>query len=173
MSDNLAWLKDIRALVFDMDGVLWRGKEALPGLNEIFDWMTAEQIPYLLATNNSMSTAQMYVERLAGHGVTVPKETIITSGIAVRDYLRLTYPPDVTVGAVGMQALYRGALRRGRFHAGRPPPAGAGRRHGSEFRLRRHQARLPRHPRRGGLHRDESGHDAAHRRGAWCPAAAR
>ena len=115
MSDNLAWLKEIRALVFDMDGVLWRGKEALPGLNEIFDWMTAEQIPYLMATNNSMSTAQMYVERLAGHGVTVPKETIITSGIAVRDYLRLTYPPDVTVGAVGMTALFEVLFDEGGF----------------------------------------------------------
>lgn len=115
MTDGLAWLKEIRALVFDMDGVLWRGKEALPGLNEIFDWMTAEQIPYLLATNNSMSTAQMYVERLAGHGVTVPKETIITSGIAVRDYLRLNYPPDVTVGAVGMQALIEVLFDEGGF----------------------------------------------------------
>lgn len=115
MTDDLAWLKEIRALVFDMDGVLWRGKEALPGLNAIFDWMTAERIPYLLATNNSMSTAQMYVERLASHGVTVPKETIITSGIAVRDYLRLTYPPDVTVGAVGMQALMEVLFDEGGF----------------------------------------------------------
>jgi len=115
VSDDLAWLKEIRALVFDMDGVLWRGKEALPGLKEIFAWMQAEKVPYLLATNNSMSTQQMYVERLAGHGVTVPKETIITSGIAVRDYLRATYPPDVTVGAVGMQALIEVLYDEGGF----------------------------------------------------------
>ena len=57
-ADPLAWLMEIRALVYDMDGVLWRGKEVLPGLNEIFDWMDAERIPYLLATNNSMSTAR-------------------------------------------------------------------------------------------------------------------
>jgi len=115
VSDALAWLKEIRALVFDMDGVLWRGKEALPGLNEIFDWMQAENVPYLLATNNSMSTAQMYVERLAGHGVTVPRETIVTSGIAVRDYLRANYPADVTVGAVGMQALIEVLYDEGGF----------------------------------------------------------
>jgi len=115
VSDDLAWLKEIRALVFDMDGVLWRGKEALPGLKEIFAWMQAEKVPYLLATNNSMSTQQMYVERLAGHGVTVPKETIITSGIAVRDYLRATYPPDVTVGTVGMQALVEVLYDEGGF----------------------------------------------------------
>lgn len=115
MSDPLAWLAEIRALVFDMDGVLWRGKEALPGLNAIFDWMHAEHVPYLMATNNSMSTAQMYVDRLKGHGVTVPKETIITSGIAVRDYLRATYPADVTVGAVGMAALYEVLFEEGGF----------------------------------------------------------
>ncbi len=114
-ADPLAWLSEIRALVYDMDGVLWRGKEALPGLNEIFDWMDAERIPYLLATNNSMSTAQMYVDRLKGHGVTVPKEAIITSGIAVRDYLRANYPPDVTVGAVGMQALIEVLFDEGGF----------------------------------------------------------
>ena len=34
MSDTLAWLSEIRALVFDMDGVLYRGPELLPGAGE-------------------------------------------------------------------------------------------------------------------------------------------
>ncbi len=106
MHDSLAWLRDIRGLVFDMDGVLWRGKEFLPGSREIFAWAEANGVPCLMATNNSMSTAQMYVERLAGYGIHIEKETVLTSGIAVRNYIKAHYPADVTVGAVGMPALY-------------------------------------------------------------------
>lgn len=105
-SASLDWLRDIRGLVFDMDGVLWRGKETLPGVVEFFDWAWAEGLPVLMATNNSMSTQQMYVERLDKIGVAIEREQVITSGTAVRDYLRATYPADVTVGAVGMPALY-------------------------------------------------------------------
>lgn len=115
MTASLAWLRDIRGLVFDMDGVLWRGKETLPGVVEIFAWAHAEGIPCLLATNNSMSTQQMYVERLGKIGVTVEAEEVITSATAVRDYLRATYPADVTVGAVGMPALYEVLFEKGGF----------------------------------------------------------
>ncbi len=109
------WLGDIRGLVFDMDGVLWRGKETLPGVVEFFDWARAEGLPCLMATNNSMSTQAMYVERLGKIGVSVEREQIITSGTAVRDYLRQTYPADVTVGAVGMAALYEVLFEDGGF----------------------------------------------------------
>ncbi len=65
MSDDLAWLKGIRALVFDMDGVLWRGKEALPGLNEIFDWM-AGGADSLSARHEQLDEHRADVRRAAG-----------------------------------------------------------------------------------------------------------
>ena len=46
-------LSDIEAVVMDMDGVLWRGDEALPGLTDFFQMLRERDLPFVLATNNS------------------------------------------------------------------------------------------------------------------------
>ena len=45
-----------KAFIFDMDGVLYRGKDALPGVEDLFNTLTLKGIHFLLATNNSMAT---------------------------------------------------------------------------------------------------------------------
>lgn len=98
-------LKDAEAFIFDMDGVLYRGKQALPGVNELFDALEARGVRYLLATNNSMATPAQYVERMAGYGVTVDESQIQTSATATRDFLRRELPDDARLLVVGMPAL--------------------------------------------------------------------
>lgn len=98
-------LRDAEAFIFDMDGVLYRGKQALPGLVEVFDALDARAIPYLLATNNSMATPATYVERMAGYGVTVDAARIQTSATATRDVLKHELPDGATLFVVGMPAL--------------------------------------------------------------------
>lgn len=60
---------ELRGVILDMDGVLWRGDVALPGFADIFAWLAEKQMPYLLATNNSGKTAVQYQEKLAALGV--------------------------------------------------------------------------------------------------------
>jgi 4-nitrophenyl phosphatase len=98
-------IRDAEAFIFDMDGVLYRGKQALPGLVEIFDALDAREIPYLLATNNSMATPATYVQRMAGYGVPVDASRIQTSATATRDVLRRQLPEAATLFVVGMPAL--------------------------------------------------------------------
>ncbi|HEV2127280.1 MAG TPA: HAD-IIA family hydrolase [Thermomicrobiales bacterium] len=98
-------LRDAEGFIFDMDGVLYRGKRALAGVVEIFDALDARGIPYLLATNNSMATPAMYVERLKGYGVTVDASQIQTSATATRDVLGHEFPEGGTLFVVGMPAL--------------------------------------------------------------------
>ncbi len=81
-------LTDMRAAIIDMDGVLWAGDLPLPGLREFFDTLRARGLPFVLATNNSSRTAAQYVEKLAGMGVTVSVDEILTSGLATALYLR-------------------------------------------------------------------------------------
>ncbi len=98
-------LKNARAFIFDMDGVLYRGKTPLPGVQTLFDALTIRGIRFLLATNNSMATPAAYVIRMAEMGVTVAEGDIQTSATATRDYLLDLLPPDATILTVGMPAL--------------------------------------------------------------------
>lgn len=96
----------IRAVISDMDGVLWHGDVPLPGLHEFFNLLNTEPIPYVLATNNSSRTRQDYVHKLAKMGVTgIPVERIVTSGTATADYLHKHYAPDTLVYVFGSAAL--------------------------------------------------------------------
>ena len=52
-TDRWQVLKPIRNLVIDIDGVLYRGTSALPGVNEFLDFLSDASIPFVLATNNS------------------------------------------------------------------------------------------------------------------------
>jgi 4-nitrophenyl phosphatase len=96
----------ISAVVMDMDGVLWRGDEGLPGLAAFFDFLRARSLPYLLATNNASKTQAAYVEKLARLGVNGVKESeIITSGTATVDYLREHFPANATIHVLGSDGL--------------------------------------------------------------------
>ena len=70
--------KNIRALIIDMDGVLWHGTQAMPGLVEFFQTLNDLDIRYILATNNASLTPEQYVTKLAKMGVTVTQKQILT-----------------------------------------------------------------------------------------------
>lgn len=99
---------DVEAVVMDMDGVLWRGNDPLPGLEEIFQWLGEAEIPFALATNNSSKTPADYVAKLESLGVPdVPEMTIITSGVATAAYLQSRYAVGTRIHVVGMDGLRR------------------------------------------------------------------
>jgi len=83
----------IRAVISDMDGVLWRGPQALPGLGDFFAALEARAIDFALATNNSRNTPADYVKKLAGLGVLgVQPRHIVTSGSATAQVLKAPSP---------------------------------------------------------------------------------
>jgi 4-nitrophenyl phosphatase len=98
-------IRDAEAFIFDMDGVLYRGKQALPGVNELIAALEARSLPYLLATNNSTATPADYVQRMAGYGVTVDESHIQTSATATRDFLVRELPDNATLLPIGAPAL--------------------------------------------------------------------
>ncbi|HEY8446544.1 MAG TPA: HAD-IIA family hydrolase [Thermomicrobiales bacterium] len=98
-------LRSARAFIFDMDGVLYRGMEPLPGVNDLLNALTLRDRRYMLATNNSTATARMYVEKLAKMGIDVPEEAILTSAMATRDFLVETLPPGSGIFVIGAPAL--------------------------------------------------------------------
>lgn len=95
-----------RAVVLDMDGVLWRGGQSLPGVEAFFAFLQAHALPYALATNNSTATVEAYVARLAQAGVPAGPAQILTSAVATAEYISRRYPagtPLYVVGEAGLQ----------------------------------------------------------------------
>lgn len=103
--DALQRVRDARAWIFDMDGVLYVGTNVLPGTNELLDALTLRERQVMMATNNSMSTPAAYERKLAAMGMHVPAEAVITSALATRDYLLRTLSPDSGIFVIGMPAL--------------------------------------------------------------------
>jgi molybdenum cofactor cytidylyltransferase len=152
-----SFLASVRHLIVDMDGVLWRGDQPMPGLTDFFATLRALEVRFVLATNNASKRPDEYQEKLARFGVEVPLETILTSAQATADYLASIAPPGTPVYAIGGNGVRHALTERGFVLAEedvryvvvgwdpRPPLAENG--EGG-----------PAHPAGGGAHRHQSGH---------------
>ncbi len=98
-------LKNVRALVADMDGVFWRGDTPVPGMADFFDFIHRRPLPFVLATNNASKTPDQYVEKLARFDVTVDRSYILTSALATAEYVRQHFPAGAPVYVVGQDGL--------------------------------------------------------------------
>lgn len=97
--------KNVKALVLDMDGVLWRDTQALLDMPTFFQVVKELGLPIVFATNNGTRSVSMYVERLEGFGVSVEPWQIVNSASATADYLARRFPqrgPIFTVAENGV-----------------------------------------------------------------------
>lgn len=106
-------LRDMRAAVIDMDGVLWEGEQPLPGLIEFFAALRKRPIRFVLATNNATRTPGQYLEKLARMGVTVTPDEIFTSSLATAIYLRERSPGGARIFAIGEDGLKQALAEAG------------------------------------------------------------
>ncbi len=79
---------DIQAWLMDMDGVLVREEEAIPGADQFLARLQEREIPFLVLTNNSIYTRRDLAARLRSSGLAVPEEAIWTSALATADFLQ-------------------------------------------------------------------------------------
>ncbi len=106
----------LRALLLDMDGVLWRGDTPLGDLPRLFHRMEALGFAVALVTNNATRTPEQYVSKLRRLGVDFPAERIFGSVQAALATLRKAFPSGAPVFVIGEAPLVQ-ALRE----AGYPP----------------------------------------------------
>ncbi len=98
-------LSQIRGVLLDMDGVLWRGDEPILGAAEFIAFLSARGIPFALATNNSSRVTAEYVERCAAFNITVTAEQVVSSASVTADELSRSYPPGTPIYVVGGASL--------------------------------------------------------------------
>jgi len=94
-----------RLVIFDLDGVVYRGLDPVPGAVELINDLHRRRVRVRYATNNSMATREAYVERLASMGVRASVPEIVTSTSATIGYLHHHLPEAHHVLAVGSQAM--------------------------------------------------------------------
>ena len=115
----MARLSDIRNLLMDMDGVLYRGQTGLAGAPELVIFLREHGIRYLAVTNNSTLSQAQVAARLATMEIEVPEELIMTSGVATAAYLATRAPAGTKINVIGEEALIMELRKQGFVIAGR------------------------------------------------------
>jgi 4-nitrophenyl phosphatase len=103
----------IRALLLDLDGVLWRGHTLLPGVSELFALLEERRLPFCLASNNATLSLEEVQARLAPAGVTIRDGQLITSAQAAAGFIRRTYRQPPSVYVIGEDGLRRALVEAG------------------------------------------------------------
>jgi NagD protein len=78
--------------LIDMDGVLYRGPELIPGADRFVRGLRDHDIPFRFLTNNSQRTRRDVVTRLTRMGLDVEEEHVFTSAMATARFLALQKP---------------------------------------------------------------------------------
>ena len=86
--------------LIDMDGVLYRGPELIPGAAQFIEQLRKRAIPFRLLTNNSQRTRRDVVAKLAYMGIDVDEENVFTSAMATARFLA-KQKPDGTAFVIG------------------------------------------------------------------------
>lgn len=108
-------LQRFRAILFDMDGVLYRGSMLLPGVHELLAYCDEHNIAYACVTNNSTLTAEQYETKLADMGVHIQSVHIVTSSVATRRYLAQHVPRNTGIYYIGMKGLQQALFEDGYY----------------------------------------------------------
>ena len=104
---------NIKGLILDMDGVLWRDTQALLDMPRFFTELKAIGLPVVFATNNGTRSIEMYVQRLADFGVPVEPWQVVNSSIAAAEYLCKEFPQGGPVYVVGETGVLHALAEQG------------------------------------------------------------
>jgi len=96
--------REIRSWLMDMDGVLVREDQAVPGAERFIARLRERGTPFLVLTNNSIYTRRDLAARLAASGLDVPQEAIWTSALATARFLEDQRPEGsaFVIGEAGL-----------------------------------------------------------------------
>jgi 4-nitrophenyl phosphatase len=90
--DTSKFLKDINAIMIDIDGTLLRGNQPLPGMVEFFNFLNAHKIKFKVASNNATKTLQTYQQKISAFGAELSIENVLTSSTVTALYLQEHFP---------------------------------------------------------------------------------
>jgi len=105
-------LRDLRAIVFDLDGCIYRGSEPVRGAAEAVEHFRKKGMKILFMTNNSTRSPGQYASKLKSMGIRCEAREVLTSGTATALYLSRRYGKS-KLFVVGEKALRDELRKRG------------------------------------------------------------
>ena len=93
------------ALFFDLDGVLYRGDQAIAGAAEALAAIGEFGIPRLFLSNNSSRTPDEVAAKLTGLGFEARPRDVVTSALATASFLEREGQADATAYVIGEQGI--------------------------------------------------------------------
>ncbi|GAB4454068.1 MAG: HAD-IIA family hydrolase [Anaerolineales bacterium] len=91
----------IKALILDMDGVLWKGDAPIGDLPATFQRIRKRGLKFVFATNNGTKTPEEYQQKLRELGVEVDASQVVTSALGVAFLLAQKFPPQTKIFLIG------------------------------------------------------------------------
>ncbi|NUQ86633.1 MAG: HAD-IIA family hydrolase [Anaerolineales bacterium] len=92
---------NIKALILDMDGVIWKGDAPIGDLAATFRRIRERGLKFVFATNNGTKTPEDYQHTLADFGVEVNAPQIVTSALGIAFMLSQKYPRGTKIFMIG------------------------------------------------------------------------
>lgn len=98
-----------KGYLIDMDGVIYRGHELIPGADKFVQKLKETNTPFKFLTNNSQRTCRDVMTNLSRRGIDVPETNIFTCAMATARFLA-AQKPNGTAFVIGegglLQALH-------------------------------------------------------------------
>ncbi|CAN5484992.1 HAD-IIA family hydrolase [soil metagenome] len=106
-------LRRVRAVLFDMDGVIYVGNRPLPGVQALLDYLDATNRRWLCITNNASLTSLQFADKLTKMDIKAEPQRILGSAEATASWLAQHAPKGSKVIMLGMDGLRTALLDYG------------------------------------------------------------
>ena len=101
-----------RGFLIDMDGVIYRGGELIPGADRFVRQLQENEIPFLFLTNNSQRTRRDVAMKLTRMGIAIEEQHVFTCAMATARFLA-SQKPNGTAFVIGEGGILHALHRNG------------------------------------------------------------
>ena len=105
-------IRNKKAFICDMDGVIYHGNKLLPGVPEFLEWLEKNGKHYLFLTNSSSKTPRELREKMLRLGLDITVEHFYTSALATAEFLS-TQKKNGSVYVIGDAGVYNALYNAG------------------------------------------------------------
>lgn len=92
---------NIKALILDMDGVIWKADAPIGDLPTIFKRIRERGLKFVFATNNGTKTPEDYQKKLRELGVEVDAAQVVTSALGIAFLMAQKHPRGTKIFMIG------------------------------------------------------------------------
>jgi|SRR6478672_11594309 len=97
----MALADEFEGVLVDLDGVVWVGREMVPGAVETLARLLADGMEIVFVTNNSVKPPSAYAARLRDAGIEIADDRVLTGGVTTARLAAERVGPGGTVFVIG------------------------------------------------------------------------